>query len=166
MPDLQANKSFRPIEVDSDAKMTVEFACAYSEYTVVKTNSRGRKQKRVLGIDESTIYNKPPRGTVASAITAALPVFNTPSFMRRASVESGVQRASRPMASVASVDLIGNKEMCFNITFHDHITKKTTTREYMTETITECLEIVTKINILISLNRRRLIRASGRSHSS
>jgi len=37
---------------------TQETACTYSEYKVVKTNERGRKQKRIMGIDKTTIYNK------------------------------------------------------------------------------------------------------------
>jgi len=37
--------------VPSQFVFTKETACAYSEYKVIKTNQRGRKQTRVLGID-------------------------------------------------------------------------------------------------------------------
>jgi hypothetical protein len=155
MPDVKAIESFELTRKNTRVNFTAESACAYSEYTVIKTNSRGRKQKRVLGIDETTMYNKPPRSMVASAISAALPSFTTPNFMKRASVESGVKKASRPMASVTAVELIADKEMCFAVTFHDSEKKETTRREFMTETVIECREVVEKIRFLISVHHRR-----------
>ena len=37
--------------------MTKAQACAYQEFEVIKTNRRGRKQKRILGIDQHRVYN-------------------------------------------------------------------------------------------------------------
>lgn len=37
---------------------------SYREYHVIKINKFGRKQERILGIDEKTIYNHLPRASM------------------------------------------------------------------------------------------------------
>lgn len=159
MPDMVAAPMMKEmnIEAEDGMKFTIESACAYSEYTVVKTNSRGRKQKRVLGIDENTIYNKPPR-VVGTSTTSTLSSFQPPSFMRRSSIE--VQKATRPISSITACERIENKDMCFSVTFDDLEKRKSVSREYKTETLTECREIVSKIQFLIEHHRRRNRKAS------
>lgn len=37
----------------------------YAEYPVVKVNQRGKKQRRILGVDGEKIYNKNPDAAVS-----------------------------------------------------------------------------------------------------
>jgi len=105
-----------------------ETASAYSEYTVIKTNARGRKQKRVFGVDGTTIYNKATKATVS--------------------------RASRSIASVVSCQMITNKDMSFSICFTEGDKRKLIVREYQTETYAECRQIVSKITFLVDQLKR------------
>jgi len=130
---------------------TKETACAYSEYKVIKTNQRGRKQTRVLGIDQSSIYNKSVP-TVKNSKTSKL------SFHSMADKFS-VQKKSRPMNTVVSCEVVGGRPQCFRIYFHEG--KKIVTREYETETKMECGEIVAKVQFLINY-----IKSIGQSATS
>lgn len=116
------------VHEDHERPFNKDTASAYSEYIVIKTNSRGRKQKRVLGVDGTTIYNKANKATVS--------------------------RASRSIASVASCQMIPNKDMSFSICFTEGDKRKLVVREYQTETYAECRQIVSKINFLVEQLKR------------
>lgn len=113
---------------DVKHSLTREAALAYSEYTLIKINARGKKQKRVFGIDGSKIYNK---------------------------AKSSVKTACRPMSSVLACQMDPAKKMAFTLCFYDSDKKKNVVREYHTETIAECVEIVAKIKYLLDLNTHK-----------
>jgi len=142
LPDSEESSTPAP----SQFIFTKETACAYSEYKVVKTNQRGRKQTRVLGIDQHSIYNKSVP-TVKNSKTSKI------SFHSMADKFS-VQKKSRPMNTVVSCEVAGGRPQCFRILFTEG--KKIVAREYETETKMECGEIVAKIQFLINY-----IKASG-----
>ena len=109
---------------------TVDTASAYSEYRVVKTNQRGKRQHRMFGIDRHKVYNK----HVSSA-----------GHRRRISFE--VTRAYRWIRSIHSITA---HSTTFTIQYHEK-GGKLTQRQYETETRMECAEIVAKIRFLMQL---------------
>lgn len=101
-----------------------------SYYSVIKTNERGRRQKRRLGIDAKAIYNeKPSKG-----------------FMNKLS--SAPLIGERPIQTVMSCQKLPNQPKRFVIQFQDHTGNLS--REYETEYQTDCAEIVAKVNFLIN----------------
>jgi hypothetical protein len=107
---------------------SLESASTYSEYRVIKTNERGKRQIRVLGIDAVKIYNK----------------HVTKNGHRRRLME--VMRAYRAIKSVSSVIIHPENALCFTIYFREK--GKIISREYEAETKMECAEIVAKIRFL------------------
>lgn len=138
-PQLEVGSVNTDLRSVSETKITTEAALAYSEYAVIKTNARGRKQSRILGIDKDTIYNKEERRTTVRT--------------RRISFDTKVSRASRPISSVVSCTMLPGKDQSFQITYHE--AKKDITREYKTETKMECQQIVAKIKFLVEYNAKR-----------
>jgi hypothetical protein len=107
---------------------SLESASTYSEYRVIKTNERGKRQLRVLGIDAVKIYNK----------------HVTKNGHRRRIME--VMRAYRTIKCVSSVIIHPENALCFTIYFREK--GKIISREYEAETKMECAEIVAKIRFL------------------
>ena len=106
-------------------------------YNVIKTNVRGRKQRRKLGIDYRAIYNHADQRK---------------GIMSRLS--HGPYIVERPINTVLSCEQIfndnSNKTKKFIIKFKDiNDSNLIITREYEAETYTECTEIVAKIIFLI-----------------
>lgn len=97
----------------------------YSQYRVVKTNEKGKRQARILGIDAKSLHNKKPGGT------------------------GGVWRRQRNLKEVTAVTKL-SRPGCFSIRFANG-----TAREYECEVPSEVDEIVDKITMLKSalLNR-------------
>jgi len=109
---------------------TKETAFQYNEYRVIKTNARGKKQKRLMGVDGTRIYNK------QGGLNVRVP--------------------HRLISSVHSVEVLSDP-MCFAIVFDDSgggsftgvLPTKEERREYRTETQVDCAEIVAKIQFLM-----------------
>eukprot|EP00456_Euglypha_rotunda_P011723 TRINITY_DN13145_c0_g1_i5.p1 TRINITY_DN13145_c0_g1~~TRINITY_DN13145_c0_g1_i5.p1 ORF type:complete len:240 (+),score=21.33 TRINITY_DN13145_c0_g1_i5:50-721(+) len=112
-----------------------ETAFAYSEYRVIKTNARGRKQKRVLGLDATRIWNK--QGGL------------------------NVRHPYRLITSVHSCEVLSDP-LSFAIVFDETPASSQSSlglgtsggkvlvrREYRTETQVESAEIVAKIQFLM-----------------
>jgi len=138
-PNFLADTDELATPAPSQFVFTKETACAYSEYKVIKTNQRGRKQTRVLGIDQSSIYNKSVPTVKAKASKISF---------HSVADKFSVQKKSRAMNTVVSCEVVGGRPQCFRILFHEG--KKIVTREYETETKMECGEIVAKIQFLIN----------------
>jgi len=113
---------------------TKETAFAYSEYRVVKTNSRGRKQKRILGLDATRIWNK--------------------------QIGLNVRHPYRLITSVHSCEVLsdpGSFVIVFDETPSQQLGlglgttggKVLVRREYRTETQVETAEIVAKLQFLM-----------------
>lgn len=105
----------------------------YSEYSVIKTNARGRKQHRVMGIDSDTIFNMKTQG--------------------KEGAKSAVARAARPVSSVVSCQPKQSKRLL--IIFENDSDNTRELREYDTETTVERDEIVGKINYLMRKQQRQ-----------
>ncbi len=126
-----------PINLDTEFQFTLDTAGAYSEYKVIKTNERGKRQTRIFGIDRHKIYNKQLRTDSSSAKSALKSAF---SF--------AVQTADRSITSITSITMgEGYRANHFTISYRDK--GKVFSREYETETTMECAEIVAKIRFLI-----------------
>ena len=125
-----SSSSFSSLPHPDHFLWTVDTASAYSEYRVVKTNQRGKRQQRMFGIDRHKVYNK----HVASA-----------GHRRRISFE--VTRAYRWIRSIHSITAHSTS---FTISYHEK-GGKLTQRQYETETRMECAEIVAKIRFLMQL---------------
>jgi hypothetical protein len=121
---------------------TYEVASTYTEYRVIKTNERGKRQLRMLGIDGGMIYNK----------------HVTKSGHRRRLLQ--VMRAFRPIHSVQSVFIHHEKLTKFTICYREK--NKIITRDYEAETTMECAEIVAKIRFLTSHSQKASLSASER----
>mmetsp|Transcript_16323 Transcript_16323/g.22892 ORF Transcript_16323/g.22892 Transcript_16323/m.22892 type:complete len:386 (+) Transcript_16323:3-1160(+) len=93
----------------------------YSEYRVVKTNVRGKRQERILGIDAKYLHNKKPGGG-----------------------GGGVWRKQRSLQEVTDVTALPQSG-CFSIVFSNG-----TKREYECVNMKERDEIVEKIKTLKS----------------
>ncbi|GAB5359293.1 hypothetical protein AAMO2058_000531800 [Amorphochlora amoebiformis] len=92
----------------------------YSEYRVIKTNEKGKRQERILGIDAKWLYNKKPGGG------------------------GSVWRKQRSLIEVTAVTRLGQPG-CFSIRFANG-----TAREYECGKTSELEEIVHKITVLRS----------------
>ena len=125
---------------------TVDSASAYSEYRVVKTNQRGKRQHRMFGIDRHKVYNK---------------LVSKPSGHRRR-ISFEVTRAYRPISSIHAITA-DDKPQHFTIVFEEK-GGKLTSRTYQTETMVECAEIVAKVRFLMQLAAQEA--ASSGSSSS
>ena len=112
---------------------TVDSASAYSEYRVVKTNQRGKRQHRMFGIDRHKVYNK---------------LVSKPSGHRRR-ISFEVTRAYRSISSIHSITA-DDRAQHFTIVYEEK-GGKLTSRQYETETRMECAEIVAKVRFLMQL---------------
>ena len=112
---------------------SADSASAYSEYRVVKTNQRGKKQHRMFGIDRHKVYNK-----LVSAASG---------HRRRISFE--VTRAYRSISSIHAITQDDTPQH-FTIVYEER-GGKLTSRQYETETRMECAEVVAKVRFLMQL---------------
>lgn len=110
---------------------THALAHQYTEFIVVKTNQRGKQQKRVLGIDGNQIYNRNPNSLNLMGQRIAIDVY----------------RASRLISEVLSCEMKFDKRS-FRIRFRDE-----EARDYEAETRVDCAQIVAKINFLLQEQR-------------
>jgi len=121
---------------------TKETAMAYSEYKVIKTNTRGKKQKRILGIDATNIYNMHEKSTTKSKIIGRRSSFE------KAGAAGGVAHPFRPISTVVQCEVMQEDPQSFKIVFRDPATNSLKMLQYQTETKMECAEIVAKIEYL------------------
>lgn len=100
----------------------------YQEWNVIKRNVLGRKQERVMGIDEKIVYNA-KRGQ----------------FSRNA---SGVHRHQREISTIRNVEILSNDKKTFKITWVEK-SRETYDIEYTCESVRDCGEIVAKLKFLL-----------------
>ena len=116
-------------------------AAVYQEWEVVKVNKFGRRQARTMGVDSTKIYNK----------------------KRRREKEEDVYRAHRDIATVEAVDIVSEQrgggglptiseeggerrgKPSFLIRYKDRDVV-----QYITESESDCVEIVAKIRYIIN----------------
>ncbi len=110
---------------ESDSKnRDADVTSDYSEYRVTKTNERGKRQSRILGIDGQCLYNKKSSGS--------------------SGISAGVWRKQRQLEDVSSiVREPGRGSAAFTIVFRNG-----TSRKYECESEAQLEEIVRKITVL------------------
>jgi hypothetical protein len=99
---------------------TDENATAYKEWIVRKKNRWGRKQRRRLGIDRTTIYNN--------------------------SDTRQVKRVARPISDLIDVKLVPGQPKCFEMLFRDQA--EVVTVSYQALSDYDCAEIVARLNYI------------------
>jgi len=119
-----------------------ETACKYKEYTVVKTNAQGKRQKRLIGIDQFSIQNK-----IVEAESSGKPGLGG---KLRGLVTRNVAVASRPISAVSSATVLKNNPESFTLTFKEK--NQLISREFKAESRMECAEIVARIQFLMNLS--------------
>jgi hypothetical protein len=108
IPDVVQDGRLLGNDADGDALVRSRFlfseetACAYSEYTVVKYNGRGKAQERVIGVDANFIYNK----------------YTLSARSKRAVRAKQATNPKRPISSVQSCQARA-KACCFTICYRE-----------------------------------------------
>eukprot|EP00753_Platysulcus_tardus_P017547 PLAT6433.3.p1 GENE.PLAT6433.3~~PLAT6433.3.p1 ORF type:complete len:775 (+),score=367.91 PLAT6433.3:81-2327(+) len=97
----------------------------YKEWLVVKTNKWGKKQRRIMGIDLTKIYNKREGGR-------------------------SVKKGERSVADVVRIDFMRDEPRGFSVTFREG--SEEVTIEYLAASSHEAAEIVAKVRYLQSLD--------------
>ncbi|OMJ83604.1 hypothetical protein SteCoe_15458 [Stentor coeruleus] len=134
--------------------MTQAQASAYKEYEVIKTNSRGKRQKRILGINQLYLFNM----TVAEAKELnrgkALDEGDKNILKRKLMswYKSNAHHPEIPIVSIIRVEQDLKKLTNFYIDYDEGKAKKK--RMYETEKASIAVEIVSKIWKLMSMNKR------------
>lgn len=100
--------------------LTPASAAAYEEFLVIKTNQRGKKQHRIMGIDMMRIKNALP-GTNANATPtkAALGAAAWLSPLGLAALSGNVTTSERPVSSILRVNVPADSDKDFVIVFSD-----------------------------------------------
>ena len=65
-PPMERQPSMRRLELP--VHVSVSDAVQYTEFRVVKTNIRGKRQRRIMGISADCIFNKPPPSLIPRRI--------------------------------------------------------------------------------------------------
>ena len=97
-------------------------AAIYKEWTIVKTNRWGRRQRRIFGVDLSKIYNKK---------------IQEGAKQRRGST-TGVRRAERLITDIKSIEYVEGVPTNFKLTHAEGDGQQVL--EYEAETPHECVE--------------------------
>jgi hypothetical protein len=113
----------------------------YKEYEVVKQKNR-IKQRRIMGIDASRIYNLAPNEAKDNSI----------SFTLRISSLGAVKRKFRSMTDVVKAEVDPEHPKSFQILYRDLETNAIVPYKFEAVTDYECAEIVAKVEFLRKLN--------------
>ena len=138
-PRLETKKS-APIDMNKDIK-DFQFndltAKKLQEFEIIKINYRGKRQKRILGIDGYAVYNDKVPNREKSKRFA---------FIKKMFKSSEVKKSSRPLTSIKAVERAGDRN--FRIIFFDE--KKNKTINYESITSDQCSEILAKLEYLLN----------------
>jgi SAPK-interacting protein 1 (Sin1), middle CRIM domain/SAPK-interacting protein 1 (Sin1), Pleckstrin-homology len=103
----------------------------YREFNVIKTNRRGKRQKRIMGIDSEKLYNK----------------------VNKLTGKDKVQRPFRLLSEIISVDVVSRSAASFRILFRDN--NHEDERQYEAESRDQCLLIVDKLKRLLQVQHEK-----------
>ena len=154
---IETNKKEVPLlkEIDdviydrSRFNMTRAQASAYKEYEVIKTNAKGKRQKRILGINQLMLYNM----TVKQAKDKLIKEKKTERGIMMQKFMSMLrpvtQHSQIPISQVHCVEQDLKNHSCLYIEYTEGGTKKR--KLYETEKSSIAVEIISKIDKLISL---------------
>jgi hypothetical protein len=128
-------------------------ACTYKEYEVIKTNSKGKRQKRILGINQHRLHNM----TVAQAKELLKEKATGKSeknvFKKKfqSIFKSVTHHPEIPISSISCIEQDTKNFNCFYIDYVESGKKKK--KLYETEKSSIAVEIISKISMLILLVR-------------
>eukprot|EP00743_Colponemidia_sp_Colp-15_P003261 GILK01003523.1.p1 GENE.GILK01003523.1~~GILK01003523.1.p1 ORF type:complete len:597 (+),score=59.64 GILK01003523.1:134-1924(+) len=127
-------------------------ASMYKEFEVVKTNNRGKKQHRILGIDRLKIYTRVhrPRSRTEENETSRSPVSN---LLRWTSGSKMTRHPETPISEVMEVTM-EDRPTGFVIRYQNPDGSEARVQEYDASNPTECAEIVARIRYLKSRPQR------------
>jgi hypothetical protein len=115
------------------ARVTAASASEYSEWRVIKTNSKGKRQERWMGLDRHNIHNRAaPKAKEKTGLFSGL----------------GVSRETRPVLSILHCAVAPDSLRCFSISYKND--DRVDTRLYEVDTPLACAEIVAKLRYLIN----------------
>lgn len=126
-------------------------ACLYKEYEVIKTNKKGKKQKRILGIDQQRLYNMTEQQAKQPVKGKALQENDKKVFRKKlvSMFKAVTQHPEIMISSILNIQQDPKLLNCFNIEYVEAGVKKR--KVYETEKSSICAEIVAKITIILQL---------------
>jgi hypothetical protein len=126
-------------------------ACLYKEYEVIKQNKKGRKQKRILGIDQQRLYNMTEQ-QAKQPVKGKAPQEHDKKIFRQKIVSMFKAVTQHPEILISSIQSVqqDNKHLhCFIIEYIEAGVKKR--KIYETEKSSISAEIVAKITTIMQL---------------
>ena len=132
--------------------MSFAQAIAYKEYEVIKTNTRGKRQKRILGISQFRLANMTVEQSRKAKIKEKALEKSEKNILKNKILswyESKAHHPEIPMTSVHSVEQDSKNLKVFYIDYTEGKTRKK--RAYETEKSSITVEVISKLKILTSL---------------
>lgn len=131
-------------------KITKAQACAYQEFIVIKTNKRGKRQNRVLGVDQLRLYNMTPFQAKQNQNIKQKAVGKG---QMRKKLEGIFKRVTHhpeiPIANIHKIEQDANNLSCFYIEYTEGNNRKN--KLYETENSIIAAEVMAKISQLMKL---------------
>lgn len=126
-------------------------ACLYKEYEVIKVNKKGRKQKRILGIDQQRLYNMTVEQAKQLVKGKALKDTEKQIFKKKlvSMFKAITQHPEILVSNIKSVEQDSKMLNCFIIEYFENNIKKR--KIYETEKSSISAEIVAKITMIMAL---------------
>mmetsp|Transcript_13289 Transcript_13289/g.24932 ORF Transcript_13289/g.24932 Transcript_13289/m.24932 type:complete len:513 (-) Transcript_13289:5035-6573(-) len=130
--------------------MTKAQACAYKEFEVIKVNRRGKRQRRVLGIDQLRIYNMTKDQAKQLIKQKSSPTSRQVMLKKLQGLFYSITHHPEiPIPNVVSVKQDESKPQCFILEYREGHSNKH--KLYETDSSANSAEIVAKISKLIQL---------------
>mmetsp|Transcript_10582 Transcript_10582/g.10600 ORF Transcript_10582/g.10600 Transcript_10582/m.10600 type:complete len:308 (+) Transcript_10582:590-1513(+) len=131
--------------------LTKAQACAYQEFPIIKVNRRGKRQKRILGIDQIRLYNMTE--TMAKAAIKGKASGTAQHVMRKKFAGIFKSITHHPEIPIATIHLVEQDEKNLNCLWIDYTEDNVKKRKmYEAETAANAVEIIAKIMKLMTLN--------------
>lgn len=142
--DVSYNSSRQP--------MSFAQAIAYKEYEVIKTNTRGKRQKRILGISQFRLSNMTVEQAKKAKIKEKALEKSEKNILKNKILSWYESKAHHPEIPISSVHSVEQDPKNLKIFYIDYTEgKKRKKRLYETEKSSITVEIISKLKILTSL---------------
>ena len=136
---------------NSRYNMTRAQASTYKQYEVIKTNAKGKRQKRILGIDQLRLYNMTALQAKEKVGGKALEKAERSVIRKKLAslFKSVTHHPEIPIESIHLIEQDSKNLCCFYIDYTENGTKKR--KLYETEKSSIAVEIISKITKLMLL---------------
>lgn len=142
--DVSYNSSRQP--------MSFAQAIVYKEYEVIKTNTRGKRQKRILGISQFRLSNMTVEQAKKAKIKEKALEKSEKNILKNKILSWYESKAHHPEIPISSVHSVEQDSKNLKIFYIDYTEgKKRKKRLYETEKSSITVEIISKLKILTSL---------------